>query len=210
MKEIIIACIGAATGLIPSFLMFYIKLKKLKTENVELKRVSSYAGMMFDLQLFNDLKDSIDDAFSSTNSDRFLILSANNGKYDMNFCTAIYEQHKAMSKVMLSVGATNKYVDFKFDDKYRKMLKQIEIDDTLVLEVDKMEDSDLKRIYKSEGVTQSQVSFLLRVPMDAENDRLYYCSFATHDENGYSAEDMVILKASVFKIKSIFKQYINQ
>ena len=164
---------------------------------------------MFDLQLFNELKDSVDDAFSVTNSDRFLILSANNGKYDMNFCTAIYEQHKHTEKVMLSVGATNKYVDFKFDDKYRQMLKQIEFQDSMVLEVDKMEESDLKTIYQSESVTQSKISFLLRVKIDDENDKIYYCSFATHNKDGYSKEDLLILKASVYKMKSIFNHYIN-
>ena len=104
------------------------------------------------LQSFNKLYNLVHSVFSKTTADRFLILGAHNGTAQMRFASAYYEQHKdnndiEVSDVMLSFGAVSKFVNFEFDEHYRKMLKEAENEGVVELIVDKMPDCDLKYIY---------------------------------------------------------------
>jgi hypothetical protein len=182
---------------------FYFDNKVLKSKNEVLREEIKDKSLeiQMDLQTLNDIKDVVEHMLSKTKADRFLILTATNGKTDLRFATAIYEHHKKSDKIVLSIGATGKYVKFEFDSEYKKMLKDVETHKMLNYDVSKIVDSDLQRIYNAEEITFSNVYFLLRSAIDQDNDRMFYCSVATHSEKNYTHSELVILKAAVDKLK---------
>lgn len=170
------------------------------------------AGLLIDLLSFNDIVHKINNVFTQTTCDRFLILSAMNGKYDLRVCSVVYEQHNMNGKVetTLSFGATSKYVNFEFDKAYLDMLKSIEkYGKPEYYLTEKMDDCDLKRIYLAEKVVASKVFFLKRVRIDEENDRVFYCSYATHKKPGFDDKDRLTLKLYTDQIKHIMDKLIK-
>ncbi len=182
------------------------KNKETQQLKKEIKDLSS--GVCIDLATFNDILHKVNNIFNQTSIDRFLILSAMNGKEDLRICTANYEQININGSVSskLSLGATGKYLNFAFDRAYREMLKRIERN--LVHEeckVSEMQDCDLKRIYKSEKVTEAHVYFLKRVKIDNDNDRVFYCSYATHQAEGINQNDSLTIRLYHEHIKETFE-----
>jgi hypothetical protein len=161
-------------------------------------------NLRLEITNFNVLANSIQTIFHKTKADRFLILTANNGKGYMKYASAILEQHKNGAKMFLSVGATSKYINFKFDEPYRDMLKSTEELGLVSFDVDTMPDCDYKDIMISEGLNFSNVYFLKRSKIDDNNDRLFYCSIATHDSKTYTRTENIIIKSEVDKIKTNF------
>ena len=162
------------------------------------------------MKFFNSLRELIDEIFSKTKIDRFLILIATNGKSEFKFATAIYEHHKVnpdTTSVKLSVGGTTHYVKFKFDKLYLDMLKESELKDKVSVITKDMVDSDLKNIYMSENVTESEVYFLKREKIDENNDVIFYCSLATHSEIGFTKIEKSLIKSYVDNIKNLLNEY---
>lgn len=186
---------------------FHYENKKLKEKNDllknEIKDLS--ISIQMDLQIFNDIKSIVENILFNTKADRFLILTATNGTSNMRFASAIYEQHKKSEKVLLSIGATGKYVKFEFDSHYREMLKNAENLGTIHFETATMLDSDLRNIYETENISFSNIHFLMRGKIDDANDRLFYCSVATHCDEDFTKSENVIIKTSIDKLKSKFK-----
>jgi len=163
---------------------------------------------VFDLMMLNEITHIINNMFNNTTADRFVILTANNGKYHLRAANAIYEQHNTngISKTYLSLGITERYKDFEFDEPYRNMLKEAESHSKPVfLKTSEMPDCDLKAIYVSEKVTESLVCFISRKSIDQDNDRLFYCSVATHNKDGFTTDHKTFIKAYVDQIKSKLK-----
>ena len=138
----------------------------------------------------------------STNAERFLILTATNGQRDLRFANAIYEHHDTNPKVNLSIGATGRYVKFEFDSHYKEMLKQAERHGHVSYDVEAMQDCDLKYLYIAEEITFSNVFFLIRTKIDDENDRMFYCSIATHKGKPFTQAETMIMKAHLTGLKS--------
>lgn len=182
---------------------FYFDNKSLKTKNEILREEIKDKSLeiQMDLQTLNEIKDIVEHILTKTKADRFLILTATNGKTDLRFATAIYEHHKKSDKIVLSIGATGKYIKFEFDSEYKKMLKDVETHKMLNYDVSKIGDSDLKRIYSTEEITFSNIYFLLRSAIDEDNDRMFYCSVATHSEKNYTQPELLIMKAAIDKLK---------
>lgn len=195
----LISAIPAIVGLILQNRRLKIKYSLLKRENDN----HHNSGIQAELEVFNEMRDIIDAIFHNTKADRFLILTALNGKTDFRFATAVYEQHNNTKQTLLSIGATSKYVKFEFDDKYKNMLKQAEREGAIFLETDKMEASDLKSIYLSENVKYSHIYFLLRKAIDERNDRIFYCSIATHSDIAFTDAETVRIKAHVNQLKAL-------
>lgn len=191
-----------------------IKFDKNKETNQlkkEIKDLSS--GVCIDLATFNDILHKVNNIFNQANVDRFLILSAMNGKEDLRICTANYEQINVNGNVSskLSLGATGRYFNFAFDKAYRDMLKRIERNLTHEeCKVSTMTDCDLKRIYMSEKVTEAHIFFLKRVKIDNDNDRVFYCSYATHAPEGISQEDALTIRLYHEHIADTFKTLTNE
>lgn len=164
-------------------------------------------AIQMDLEMLNSIKEIVEDVLYKTKADRFLILTATNGKTNLRFATAIYEHHKKTPKVVLSIGATGKYVKFEFDSEYRKMLKDCEVNGVVNLNVEKMPASDLKDIYEAEKINFSNVYFLMRGKIDEDNDRLFYCSVSTHDELDFTKTENIITKTAINRLQNKFLEY---
>lgn len=205
---IVIPLIVSLIGISVPAIRLFSENKKLKTENKDLKKtiIDSSFGIYTDLKFFNDIKDTVENIFINTKADRFLILSATNGTRDFRFATAIYEHYKKTDKVFLSVGAVGKYVRFEFDSHYKELLKSTEVNEFVDLSTEKMQESDLKQIYLTEEIKHSRVYFLLRSKIDAENDRIFYCSASTHSDNEYTPREKTILKIQLNKLKNLFQE----
>jgi len=207
LTPIIVCIIGLA---IPIYKL-YTENKKLKSSNVFLseKIEDLTISLQLELQTFNGIKDIAENILHNTRADRFLILTATNGTKDMRFATAVYEHHKTNPKVILSLGATGKYIKFEFDSCYKKMLKDAELYGSVDLVVDEMEDCDLKYIYDNEEVKHSKVNFLFRGKIDDKNDRLFYSSIATHDKKKFSKKEDSIIKMNIDKLKYLLNEKNN-
>jgi prefoldin subunit 5 len=190
-----------------ALIKFYLDNKSLKQNNNNLKEVikDMSLSIQLDLQTFNDIKEIVETILQKTKADRFVILSATNGKFDLRFATAIYEHHKNSDKVILSIGATGKYVKFEFDSAYKKMLKDTEQFGVTKHETKLMIDCDLKNIYENEAVNFSNVYFVKRAKIDENNDRVFYCSVATHSDSAYTRNENSVFKYNIDKLKLKFE-----
>lgn len=142
---------------------------------------------------------------SETKADRFLMLAGSNGKEDFRVTSVIYEQHSDTGLANLSIGAIKRFQGFEFDRAYLDMLKSIEHSGEIFYDVDQMRDSDLKSIYQGEQVHHSSVWFLRRIPIDAHNDFIIYCSLATHQPKQYTDIEKVKLKVGVDRVRLLAK-----
>jgi len=206
LLPIILALISFLGIITPIILNLRAQNKNLRKENKQIKEVAADLSedVINDLNTFNKIREVVDNILSQTIADRFLILVANNGKQDMRFATAIYEQHKGIDSVVLSFGATNKFINFEIDSQYKEMLKTAERDGRVNLVVDNMPPSDLKFIYNGEKVKNSLIFFLKRMPINSEHDRILYCSIASHS-GIFNEEEITLLKSYTSNIKTIMQ-----
>jgi len=197
----------AFLGLLAPLLYKAYKLKmennSLLEKNKELKDKS--IGVVMDFMGLNRVKMIVDNIFKYTEADRFLILVATNGKTDLRFATAIYEHHKENSAISLSLGAVNRYVEFEFDSHYLSLLKRSEVESIVDVNVDELPKCDIGDIYRSEGVEHAKWGFLDRKKIDDLNDRIFYCSVATHKKIPFSAEESATIKGYVGNIRKEIK-----
>lgn len=194
--------VTAIFGLLALFVKYHLENRALKFENLELK-----TSVTTDFENIKRIQEQVFEIFKKTRADRFLLLMATNNSADMRFTTAFFEQHKD-GTTSISFGATNRFVKFEFDSEYRKMLKQVEREDSIILETSKMNDSDLKSIYEGESVKHSIMYFLRRMPLDKNNDKLIYASVGTHHPLKFTSIELVKIKGSLSQIKEISNTFL--
>jgi hypothetical protein len=207
--KVIIALIGLA-GTIGGAVIAHRYGKKEGRKTLIRAEQSTHFRLIGDIKDFLGIEEAALELFNKTEVDRFLILVAVNGVTEFRAATCIYEQQKAgEERAQITVSATSQYVNFEFDHYYRQMLKDIEARGSVIYQdVNQMPDSDLKSIYKMEGVKKSKVLFLRRAKnYDGQgNDMFFYCSAASHRSGEYSPEDRVAIKTTVHGIR----EYVNQ
>jgi hypothetical protein len=205
-KELILPIILV---LIP-IISLHIENKRLKKKNIELKEEVKDASISLEinLEILNYIQEIASKILKNTNTDRFLILTATNGKTDLKYANAIYEHHDISPKINLSVGATLKYKKFKFDSAYKEMLKQSEQWGMVSYDVNKMDGCDLKDIYNSEGVLFSNIFFLIRTKIDEDNDRMFYCSVGTHGDKPFTQAETMIMRAHLNGLRTRLQEMI--
>lgn len=185
--------------------------KKLQEENKELKvqlhDLSSPIVMR--LSVISGLQELIYKMFEETSADRFILFVANNGKTDFNRTTAILEQHRFDESGVVSIGATKRYVNFRFDDTYRNMLKRIETVGMDIVYTEEMKESDLRNIYEYENVVASKIFFILREHVNPEHDRIWYASVATHHPEGFTHKDETALRAYKYQIQELLQESLR-
>ncbi len=198
-NTIIVATISAVSAFLIALIPYFLQKKEI---NSELK--NKPVDVDVELFKFNELRESVDSVLANTKADRFLILMSHNGKEEMRFATAIYEQHKNTDKTIFSFGATNKYIKIEFDDEYRSMLKVAEKDGIFKMETEKMPDCLLKSVYITEKVRFSNCYFIKRYPeyKSKEKDLLLYCTLASHSEQPFDVTDEVKFKTFVDFLKN--------
>jgi hypothetical protein len=209
---IIVGLVSLALGTTGSFFTFRARQlaykEQLEKKNKELESVVKdlSAPMVLSLSSLNKLQEKVYEIFEASCSTRFLILVATNGKTDLKRATVVYEQHQTPEgTVNSSIGASGRFINFEFDSVYRTMLKDIEHNGPKNFVTVDMEDGDLKDIYISEHVTASKVFFLRRTKIDENNDRVWYCSIATHNVEGFKEEGIIAIKSYMSQIKELIE-----
>jgi len=204
---IIVALIGAVSVIVAAIIAYRkdTKIKELELEQETLQldinkkndiikdrnfkvRVSD---KLLDFQAFNQIKESVDRIFETTKADQFLILIAVNGKTDFRLVSVIFEQHKTSR---YKVNAIIRYRDVEVDDEYRKLLKEVEHEGSVDLDVMKMKPQLLKDFYTIENVKHSKLRFLHREHLNDNNDIILYSSVVTHNKDKWTNLEDAIIK----------------
>ena len=161
-----------------------------------------------DLSYFNEINTCVDNIFSSTRADRFLILIMHNGKTKKQYATVRFERHKNHALAYLSINAAERYKNFKFDEPYEKMITDSEHMPYVNMITEFMDDCLLKTIYTEEQVTHGEFYFISRQEITKEKDEIITCSVATH--NGYfSPYENSIHQHNINIIRNRTKQLFN-
>jgi len=187
--------------------LYATRVKKLELTNdnaqkqvSRLKAELTCINVLFEYKLVALINTTVEHIFKETKAERFIILFALNGKTDFNFVSVCYEK----TKTDKTSGAMYRYVRVEIDDHYRQMLKFVEQDKQVYLDVEHMPECLLKNIYQSivEGVTFSGVHFIARHSIDQNNDSLVYCSVATTDKEDFTRSEKTTLKLAMDNIRS--------
>ena len=210
--EVIAALIGFIATALAAFIAYKAALRSARIQSEKTKHPLSRANFMITLKAFSEISEHVLEVFKQTKADMYLILCAHNGKEHLRFASAIYEQIDDEKKdAKLSFGAVSKYVNFEFDDYYRKMLKEVEVEGSIELDVTTMPDCDLKYIYENERVSHSNVYFINRIKdYDGKgNDLLIYSTFATHNKEGFSDGELIRIRTAINNVKITLKNIIT-
>lgn len=193
------------TAVITGWYATRVKKLELKNDNAQkqvsrLKAELTCINVLFEYKLIALINTTVEHIFKETKAERFIILFALNGKTDFNFVSVCYEK----TKTEKTSGAMYRYVRIEIDDHYRQMLKFVEQDKQVYLDVEHMQECLLKNIYQSivEGVTFSGVHFIARHSIDQNNDSLVYCSVATTDKEDFTRSEKTTLKLAMDNIRS--------
>lgn len=194
MENIIITAISSISTLLLGGMLHYREMKKLTfekdkeieshiQEKEEHKIKSDVLDKLLDFTAFNKIKSSVDEIFKNTRADRFLILIAINGKTSFNVVSVIFEQHK---RSKYQINAIARYKTLGIDTPYKQLLKLAEIEGTVMVFTERMEESLLKDLYIMENIVESHIRHLMRIHTDTHNDILVFSSLATHDKRGFT------------------------
>lgn len=186
-KEIWVAIIGAFSTIIATIFAYRqsVKLKQIeldsaKKDSIILDQQKNFSALslLMDFELINSIKTRVDLIFEKTETDRFLIVIAVNGKMDFNLVSVIYEQHK--KDIQPHISAVSNYNHIYIDSHYRRMVKEVERNGSYYFVTDKCyETCYLKNIYEQEKIISSLIKFVERVKMDDDNDMVVFCSIAS-------------------------------
>lgn len=220
MEGILIALISASAILIPGYLTYRVQMRSLKeslrkksAKVRELNIKQKVVERILDLILISDLNNSVDEVFSETKADRFIIAIAMNGKLDFNTISVVYQQFQGQDEASAGyrVDAIRRYKNLKIDSHYHDLLKTTEREGVLEVDtVDMPEDSLLKVIYQTEGVRHVMFQHLLRKKMDRDNDLLVFATLATHEDRPFTMLEKLSFKTHYEStIIPVIEQIIN-
>lgn len=184
------------------------ELSKSEGEKEKLRETAHdlKVNTMIDIRKISLLQDVVFDMLAETRATRFILFSGTNGKADVKKISAIFEIRSNGQKIV-AIGSVNTFVKLPTDMQYRAMLHESETspDNYVKLRVSEMPPCMLKNIYTREAVTESQVHFLKRDPIDSENDLVLYSSIATKDPRGYTEMCNTSFLVGHSKIRSILE-----
>lgn len=190
--QILIAFFGMAAGVIPAYLAFKIKMKSRVEQAVRKGHANSVLDRWLHLRHLGIIKQAVESIFRNTTADRFLILISYNGASPFRYVSAIYEEHRLAG---YEISAVHRYKMILLDGPYNEMLKQAERSGPVHLKTETMPPSMLRDFYEMEGVKHSVIRFLMRWPVDDENDVVVFSSIASHGQHPFNH-----LEETYFKI----------
>lgn len=172
--------------------------KQLDIKLAQQKLESEHSFIKYDIvthllkfSQYQKIYDAVIQMMDKSKVDRFLVFIAINGKTELNNVTCIFQKYKG-DKAELDAIAV--YRGLKVDDHYLKLLKKMEFNGSVNLNVSKLEPSLIKDIYENEKVTFSRWEFIGRVSIDEKNDVIAYCSASTFSNVGYDNKDLLAIK----------------
>jgi|GEM_PF-6690766 len=186
----------------------FIKFKK--NDEKENFGDNSITSLKVTFENLTELNSAINDLFSHTTADSFLLLLSNLDE-GYNWVSAIYEQHFdspdliTKKNIALSIGATGRYVKIDMDLDYRMMIEEIRKSSPVRIVVPYMKNSMLKNIYMYEKVTHSNIYFLYDIYKKVNNKNVkttLFCSIAKHGESPFLTAEETYMKVIVDRIKN--------
>ncbi len=180
---------------------------RISGKNNKKEKSINESPLYITFEQLSELNFSINDLFSNTTADRFLLLISNaNDSY--SWVSAIYEQHDnigEINKINLSLGATGRYIKMDTDRDYRTLISDIRKESPVRLETYKMSDNMLKNIYIYERVTFSNIYFLYDIEKHIDGKKYtetLFCSIAKHGQNNFNKNEEIYMKSIVDRIKN--------
>ena len=167
----------------------------------------SISPLLISFENLNNLNDTLNDMFTRTTADRFLMLISDNDGSGYQYVSGIFEHHaiKNIENFNLSVGAVNKYIKLDTDIYYKKLIEDVRKNSLVKYTTSKMEDSMLKSIYLYEKITYSNVYFLYDIEIENEGKTsvtTLFCSIAKHEDSPFTPNDELVMRTVVDKIKN--------
>jgi hypothetical protein len=201
-NEILITLITAASGITTTVIAGYyniLKTKRVHAENKRLKIELSCLSIVFDHNLLQVLEDEVSVMFRDTKADRFIMFFAVNGTTELSYITAWFDK-----RVPGHYTSQYKYVRFEIDSYYKDILKEVERDGTVTIDVSKMNPSVLRDVYTSTGemVNHCILKFLKRTRIDDQNDLVLYSTIATNSKEPFTDQEKIALKTCYDAIRA--------
>jgi hypothetical protein len=181
--QLLIAAIGAISAILTAYMSYLWQTKKEVDRQLDAyKKEIEFKQDTFDLSDFlidwNRFYWELQKLMSETVLDRFLILRAWNGVIDPRFTTAVLQIRQGNQSPV-------SYIHVELDNDYVDKLMRIKARGHEYFIVDQENDSLIKRIYQAEGVKAALWVYLESKEHDG-SVRMSYCSFATHDDRGFT------------------------
>jgi hypothetical protein len=204
MNEVMAAIVAGLFSSITALITILIEKNKkivdlVKNEGHFNKIQSTFNDVFFSSRFLTLTQKKIKEIFKKTRAERFLILYAINGKTSFNTVTVCYE----MGFDNKIVWASEMYDKFEIDNPYRSMLKRVEFDHSIILDVAKMEECFLKTVYQSqdEQICHSIICFISRIKINENDDLLIYMSIATKSIDCFEKNELITIKRNCDQIR---------
>lgn len=200
--EVIVAALGALSALGMAWFNYRKKDRAASHEHAradqaELEMKFQRAALSFSsyLEEWSVIEAEARRILEETVVDRFMILRAWNGTHDPRWTTAVYQMRLAGQEPV-------QYVHFELDEDYQTRLREISARNYIHFMVNDIPDSNIRRIYEAEGVTNS-AWFLIdeQKPEGTDAKAITYCSFATHKDEPMPEEVLTRCQVLVGRLK---------
>lgn len=93
------------------------------------------------------------------------------------------------------------YKGLSVDNKYIDILLACHQERYYLFKTETEKDSQLRRVYESEGVVESMIFFL-----DVHENNFLYCSVATLDPKGFDLESLILIEILATKMRGLTQQ----
>lgn len=159
-----------------------------------------------DLQTINELNIAVNELFTETTADSFLILMAANGVAQYNVISVLYEREKDETAPLFAVA---NYKNLSIDDEYRKILYETEKYGPYRFITEKEKEGLLKNIYIRENTVEAMIYFICRLKISKSNDVMLYVTVSSKD-NSFSVMDRTIITMAIeSRIKPALKKVVK-
>lgn len=189
------------------FTKYYLDNKKLRESNkilkIKVRDHSIFIQYMF--QTSGEISQVLSDILTHTKATRIILFSASNGSTELKYCNSLFGLTLLHGEVVVT---HEDYRALEFDSSYNSMLKNVEKYGEMVLDVSSMAPCMLRDIYRGIGITHSIVKFTLRCKIDDSNDRIFYPSIATQEEEPYTESEKFYIKKKNDELKDILKNIL--
>lgn len=199
--EVIIGIAGTVTAVVTSITAYINNRhkKRLNVKLIEKEKELEVHRDTFDVTTFLQKWDSfywdLQKLMHDTSLDRFLILRAWNGVLSPKYTTAVLQIRQGAQE-------PTSYVHVELDTDYVDKLMIVRQKGYYYFLVDELPDSLIKTIYLAERVTAS-FWYYIDYKQFAENTRITYCSFATHNPKGFSTEEITKMRLIGDRLKGV-------
>lgn len=189
-------------------LPFYLENRKLKKENsklnIKVKDQSIFVQFIF--KTSNESFEICKQILKKTKATRVHLFTASNGKTDLKYCNSLFGFELINDRIEVSEDS---YKSLEYDNAYNLMLKNAEVNSTVVLDVKAMISSMLKNIYNRIRIKHSIIVFSFRCSIDNENDRIFYLSIATKCPDPFTEDEEIFIKQKTDELKFVLKNIMN-